>query len=210
MSRVFMINPGRMACALYLALMLYWLRVQGVQFLSWKWSAIFCTCILSLLLISPTCQQGLANLMQDSHLYKTGDSATSLGFRVQFHHFAYTLFSQHWLIGNGAGSYAYWFKQLNPVPAWQSSPNTHSQYWLITAETGLIGFALWINWFAALWRHASRCGTYGQHCNALLLIIALNSLTDNVLDVSVGYLFLAITALAYADTSSLDSYQGCQ
>ncbi len=196
--QVMVLNPGKMACVLYLTLMLYWLFAHAVEHLTWKTIMLIGGSLLGLLLVSPIFRQGVLTLLQDSLSFQHGNRATSLGFRVQFHEFAWKLFKQHWLIGNGAGAYAYWFKQLQPVPEWLAAPNTHSQYWLIAAESGLIGLMLWINWFVLLWREASRRGAYGQYFSALLIILLLNSCTDNVMDVSIGYLFLAFAALAFS------------
>jgi O-antigen ligase len=196
--QILVINPGKMACGLYLVLMIRMMWIYRKN--AWLWPIIACGGVS--LLFSPVFQQGVLSLLHDGHLFQHGERATSLGFRVQFHQFAWTLVKAHPFLGNGPGAYAYWFKQLNPVPAWLAAPNTHSQYWLIATETGLMGMLLWANALIALWRQASVCAEYGELFKALLLIIALNSLTDNVIDVSVGYLFLAFAALAFAQNKT--------
>ena len=61
--QVLVINPGKMAYVLYLALMLYWACVQYTQHLPWKRLLLFCAGLSGLLLLSPTGRHGFSCLL---------------------------------------------------------------------------------------------------------------------------------------------------
>jgi hypothetical protein len=194
------VNTGRLAYLLYTVLMMYsiWfqtpkkIRMGAVMF------GFGLACVV--ISISPSCQMGFKNLLQDIQQFQLGNKATSLGFRVQFHHFAYQLFQKHYLVGNGPGSYVYWFKELNPVPQWTLPPNSHSQYWLILSEEGLIGLFLWLSFMFSTATYAFSKSWYGKQFCALMLILTINSFTDNIFFAAPGYLFLALSAIGLQST----------
>ncbi len=68
-----------------------------------------------------------------------------MGFRIQFHDYARSLFVKNPLLGVGTGGFKYNFIKDNPIPAWGPLLNEpHSQYWMTLSEQGLMGMLfLW-------------------------------------------------------------------
>jgi hypothetical protein len=197
--QILFINPGKAAYGVYLLLITYsiWHKT------TWKLKTlglIFALIgALILIKISPGVQLTLKSLSRDIQEFKSGNLDTSFGFRIQFHHFAYTLFKNHWLVGNGIGGYDYWFKMLNPVPAWPHQANTHSQYWFFASDLGLIGLILWLSFFISLVKKAKQLGWHGHIFNGYMMALALNCFTDNMLFASPINLLFILWAIAYPE-----------
>ena len=199
--QVMCINPGRAAYGVYAILISYalWTKTQGRV----RWIMMSLLVLGSILLgiLSPAIHQGYQGLLNDWHMFQSGQLDTSLGFRLQFHHFAYTLFQKHWLIGGGLGSFDYWFKHLTPVPGWPYSPNTHSQYWFFASDLGVIGLLLWGTFFVTLGCYVRSASWLGLVFIGLLLGLAFNFLTDNMLFASPASLIIGLWGIVLAKPS---------
>ena len=151
---------------------------------------------------SPIMQESVHRVYQDWDEMHHGDANTSLGYRVQFQKFAYSLFKQHPFIGNGAGSLTYYFDERNPVPAWgRQLREPHNQYWMIGAEYGLLGFILYLGWLMSLGLASWRLSIMRPFAFALLIPFVLGSMTDSLLFYSgCGYFFLTLMALCLSET----------
>jgi O-antigen ligase len=203
--QVLFINTGKAAYGIYLILMAYclWPKTQWKH----KFFLILGGCLSFILLtkISHSIQNNIISLMHEFEAFKQHQFDTSLGFRIQFHHFAYTLFKQHWLTGGGLGAYDHWFDKLHPVPAWPYKPNTHSQYWFFASDLGLIGLSLWLIFFGILAK-TTRLNDqgYGRIFNGFLLILTINFFTDNMLFASPVHLLIGLWAIAQPINSNTD------
>lgn len=191
-------NTGKMAYVLYFVLMVHAMLHMGGKRVRWTLFAGMSLILMAMLFLSPTFHQNVHSLKDNVQQFHQGDKATTLGFRVQFHHFAYVLFKKHWFVGGGAGSYVHWFKMLNPVPEWTLPPNSHSQYWLIATEHGIVGLVLWAIFLIYLALVSMHVPLYGQIWRGFMLAVLINSFTDNVLNYCIGYLFLGLTAMMLA------------
>jgi len=150
------VNGGRMGYVVYLLSMCLLI----FQLFSWRkaFVAIFMVAAISLLIYSQSSfmKERIALLKTQYVAYQHNDGDNSVGFRFKFHHYAYGLFSQHPLVGNGTASFPYCFHRDNPVPGWgHSLKEPHSQYWLMASEFGLIGLVAFLIWLFTLFRH--RC-----------------------------------------------------
>lgn len=195
--QVLILNTGKMAYFLYAALIFFscWQRSAKKYHFYLILLALASSAVM--LVVSPTIHQMSLNLYHEILAFVQGNKATSFGFRVQFHAFAFTIFKQHWFIGAGPGAYTHLFKLINPVPAWPYAPNVHSQYWLILSEQGLIGFTLW-GWFILkLTKMPMVNAFYQQLWHGLMLILLLNSFTDVIFFACPGYLMMAIAAIGF-------------
>lgn len=75
-------------------------------------------------------------------------------------------FSHHWLLGVGPGNFGFYFSQDMPPFGWWLTeiinlmhrfsflPNAKNFWVRLLAETGLVGFAIFISWFVSLLRSA--------------------------------------------------------
>lgn len=189
------INTGKMSYLLYLVILGFslWPRCKNSYRLGF---VIVLPClILMIYQLSHTLQHGVEHLLQDWQQFQKGQADTSLGFRIQFHRFAYLQFSKHWLIGGGLGSYDHWFKVLNPVPAWTYEPNTHSQFWFFLSDTGCVGLMLWLGFFMSLTLQARKLGWYGHIFMGFLIIFTINCFSDNLLFASPTSLLIGLWGL---------------
>lgn len=187
---ILMINTGRAAYVLYAALWFY-LIWQKTNF-QFRIPALLITAgaLILLFKFSPPLQQRIGFLMDDIQNFQIGIQSTSLGFRWQFYQFSYQLFQKQPWIGHGLGSYGYYFLKLRPVVDWEGPPNTHNQYILISVEQGLIGLGLFITVFYQWWKKMTITGRF------FILLLAMNSLSDVILNACPGQLFLGIAAIS--------------
>jgi O-antigen ligase len=186
---VLVINPGRAPYILYPLLIIPYVWFKFSNQLRWIVSLIGLALIIIIFQMSSTFQSRLSETLNDIQTLHQGQKSTSIGFRMQFYQFSNFLFQKHIWIGNGPGSYFYFFKLLNPVPAWQGPPNPHSQYWLILVEEGIIGLALWGYAFFQFFKHMNALG------RAYLLLLLINCFSDVIFYSCPGQLFLGIAAL---------------
>lgn len=200
---LFFINSGRTGYAMYFLLA----NLFTLQFYSWKRMIIgfFMTTIFfgAVYFTSNAMQQSVQSTSNELTAYEANHKDTSIGFRLQFHDFAKALFARHPLIGNGTGSFTYYFDVLNPVPAWGKGHvllEPHSQYWLVASEFGLVGLGILFLFFLALLRALwSREGLKPVGLG-LLIPFLLGNLSDSLLFYSgSGYLFLLFMAIVLAD-----------
>lgn len=196
--QVLFINTGRAAYGIYFIFMLYslWPKTE------WKTRAFILItsllCLVFIIKMSHSVQNNILAIMHELDAFKHHNFDTSLGFRMQFHHFAYTLWKQHWLLGGGLGSYDHEFIALNPVPAWPYQPNTHSQYWFFACDFGLIGLGLWVGFLISLAKKAKSFQSwYGHVFNGFLLAYSINLFSDNMMFASPVYLLMGLWAIAY-------------
>ncbi len=204
--QIFILNTGKMAYVEYFILTLFaiWPHTSNRLKILSLLAIIGLSFIL--LICSPNVYQNVQSTLHDLQIYQQGQKATSLGFRAQFFSFAFQLFQKHWLIGNGPGSYYYWFQQLNPVPEWPFAPNAHNQYLFILAEEGIMGLGLWIIFFYNLWPDCHFKLFFNRIFSGFLLLIIISGLTDTVLNVSCpSYLLIAMAAIALSPNQKSSS-----
>ena len=144
-------------------------------------------------------------VLQDIHNYQLGQKNSSVGFRLQFHHYARQLFLSKPFIGYGTGSFTPQYFNDNPIPEWnQPMPDPHSQYWLTASELGLLGllsFFLILGWLSKLSFELQEMQPILQ---AILLPFCVVNYSDGLLTTSgIGYLFIAFTGLCLGELIEL-------
>lgn len=193
---ILMINPGRAAYMLYASLWvgMIWHKTPSKYQLR---ALVLCgLSFMALFQLSPMLKERLHEVFSDIQNIQQGIQSTSLGFRWQFYQFSYQLFQKHIWIGNGLGSYGYYFQMLNPVADWQGPPNPHNQYALIAVEQGLIGLGLTFNLFYQWWKKMSITGQF------FIVLLAINGLSDVILNACPGQLFLGIAAMSLMNVAA--------
>lgn len=92
--------------------------------------------------LSPRMQVTTQTLFNDIKSLQHHQENNSLGFRIQFHQYAESLFKEHPFIGIGTGDFLTVFHWNNLYQHGEKLNEPHGQYWLTLAEQGLIGITL--------------------------------------------------------------------
>lgn len=116
--QILFLNTGKTGYLIYTLLM----TMLMLQRMSLKKAIVgvmlfFCTIILAYTL-SPRMQLTTHALLNDVKSLQQHQENNSLGFRIQFHQYAESLFKEHPLIGIGTGGFPYRFSLEQPIPAW--------------------------------------------------------------------------------------------
>lgn len=198
---VLFVNGGRTGYLIYFVV----ISILVLQLCSWK---IAC---LSLILIpfgltavyfySPVMNQRLNAIWQEAQTYQQEKKDTDLGYRLQFHQYAYSLFKQSPLLGNGTGSFTYYYEQEKPVPSWSwKLIEPHSQYWLVASEFGLLGLFFLFVFFWQLIGASFQLDQTKAIAFALLIPFFIGNLSDSLLFYSgPGYFFILLIALCMGE-----------
>jgi O-antigen ligase len=199
--QVLFINTGRTGYIIYFILM----ALLVLQKISFKKAitgiCLLCGLMLSSYYVSPTMQDRVNDLLHDIKLNQHATENSSLGYRIQFHQYAKSLFEMHPVIGIGTGGFKYRFSQDNPVPAWgKELTDPHSQYWLTLSEQGIIGllfllFFLWSLFITSFQLTETRPILLG-----ILAAFSLSALADTILCYSaVGFILVVMSALSLGE-----------
>ncbi|MGL5743112.1 MAG: O-antigen ligase family protein [Legionella sp.] len=149
---------------------------------------------------SPVLQKGTEALISDIKLLQHNQANTSLGYRIQFHRYARSLFDEHPIIGIGTGGFPYRFTQDRPVPLWEKLNEPHSQYWLVLAEQGLIGMLLFLFFLGTLFVTAFKLKETKPFLLGLLTVFCILSVSDTIFCYStIGYLLIIFSALCFGE-----------
>lgn len=200
---VLFVNGGRMGYIVYF-LSLFLLIVQ---LFPWRRAvvalAIVCSAAVLIYSQSLFMQERVQLLKTQYEGYQHHEADNSVGFRLQFHHYAHSLFNRHPFFGNGTASFLYYFKAENPVPGWgHGLLEPHSQYWLMASEFGLLGVLTLLALFFSLLKACWPLVNTRPLALALLLSFILGNLSDSLLFYSgSGYFFILLMAFCLGDDS---------
>ncbi len=200
---VLFVNNGRTGYVVYLLLLV----LLMLQLFSWRqaWVGILlgCTLVVVTFYYSPVMHDAVNHAVSDYHLYKNNEKDTAIGYRLQFHDYAYNLFKRHPWVGNGAASFSHIYHEENPIPTRGTKlMEPHSQYWLVASEFGLLGcFALAL-FLASLFVSSWRLTSLRPVALAVLLPFLAGNLSDSLLYYSgTGYFFILFMALCFGSES---------
>lgn len=200
-GQVLFLNTGRTGYVIYALLMSYLI----LQKTSLK-KAIFGIVLLSGVLVStylfsPVMHERVDLFISDLKLLQQNEENTSVGFRVQFHNYARSLFEQHPIVGIGTGSFKYRFSQEQPIPTWGPElHDPHSQYWLTMTEQGLIGVSLLLLFLATLFITALQLKETKPILLGMLMAFAFGCFSDTIFCYSpAGSLLIIFSALSFGE-----------
>lgn len=198
---VFFINNGRTGYVIYFMLMV----LLMLQTFSWRQAVLGIVLGCSLLGISyyqsPVMQEAIQKAVNDCQMYKENKKDTNIGYRLQFHDYAYLLFKRSPWFGNGTASFADTFHKENPIPSrGDRLLEPHSQYWLVASEFGLLGCFALVGFFASLLIASFQLKTLKPLALAILLPFIVGNLSDSLLFYSgTGYFFILFMALCLGE-----------
>ena len=198
---VFFINNGRTGYVIYFMLMV----LLMLQTFSWRQAVLGIVLGCSLLGISyyqsPVMQEAIQKAVNDYQMYQENKKDTNIGYRLQFHDYAYLLFKRSPWFGNGTASFADTFHKENPIPSrGDRLLEPHSQYWLMASEFGVLGCFALICFFASLLIASFQLKTLKPLALAILLPFIVGNLSDSLLFYSgTGYFFILFMALCLGE-----------
>ncbi|KTD82809.1 O-antigen ligase family protein [Legionella waltersii] len=199
--QVLFINTGRTGYLVYIVLMVL-LLVQTLSIKKAVLGLLVFTGTMSLVYqFSPVMQIRTFELLKDIQQLQHNNKNTSLGYRIQFHHYAKQLMMKNPWIGIGTGGFKYSFAKDDPVPSWgKELTDPHSQYWMILAEQGIIGLFLFIMFLASLFVTAFRVSESRPILLGVLIAFCIGSISDTILCYSTaGYLLIVLSALCFGE-----------
>ncbi|HDS3859002.1 TPA: O-antigen ligase family protein [Legionella pneumophila] len=199
--QVLFINTGRTGYLVYFILMLL-LLIQKLNFKQALAGIVLFSGIIAFAYHhSPVMQTRIYDLIQDIKLLKQHNKNTSIGYRMQFHHYAKQLMLKHPFIGIGTGGFKYSYSQDVPVPSWgKELTDPHSQYWMTLAEQGLIGLVLLIIFLASLFITSFQLTSSRPILLGVLFSFCIGSISDTILCYSTaGYLLVVMSALCFGE-----------
>jgi len=197
---VLFVNTARTGYILYMVLML----VLFMQMLSLKQASILALLFGGLIVIcfqsSTVMHDGFYTIIDNLQQYGQAKD-TSVGYRIQFHLYATSLFSKHPFIGNGTGAFTWYYLMDNPLSTWQVRYfDPHSQYWLFAVEQGLVGLLLLGAFLGNLFRLACKVTQTGPLLIAFLATFILGCFSDSLLFSSPrGWLLVVMAAMCLGE-----------
>lgn len=195
------INGGRMGYIAYFLLM----SLLILEICSWRLAMagfiMICATFFMIYNQSQFMKDRLSLAVTEVKHYQQNDKDTPVGYRLQFYQFAYQLFNKHPLVGNGTGSFTYYFRTLNPVPSWLNRLlEPHNQYFFVATEFGLVGVLILLAFFFSLIKASWRLDKMRPIAFAMLACFLLGNLTDSLLLYSgSGYFFILFMALCLGE-----------
>ncbi len=201
--QVLFLNTGRTGYLVYgLLFLLFFLQHISLKSVRYALlSFVFSFMVLFQYMPSDTLLNRVHKVFQDISAYQSGQKDTSVGFRIQFHHYAKQLFLSKPLIGYGTGSFTPQYFNDNPIPSWdQPLPDPHSQYWSTASELGLLGITalfLILFWLSKMSFELHEMRSILQ---AVLLPFCIINFSDGLLvNTGIGYLFITFTGLCLGE-----------
>lgn len=198
---VLFVNNGRTGYVIYLLLM----ALLMLQWFSWRQALVGIVLGCSLFTLSyyqsPVMHSAIKSAVNDCKQYEKNDKDTSIGFRLQFHDYAYNLFKRHPWFGNGTASFTHLYTAEDPIPArGQHLLEPHSQYWLVASEYGVLGCLALAFFFGSLLISSLRLKQLRPLAFAVLLPFIVGNLSDSLLFYSgTGYFFILFMALCLGE-----------
>ncbi len=199
--QVLFINTGRTGYIVYFILMAFLILQKLTIKKALIGVLVFSSSIAIVYHESPTMYARVHDLLTDLNELKQNNQNTSLGYRIQFHNYARSLWETHPIIGIGTGGFKYSFTLDNPVPSWGSElTDPHSQYWMTLAEQGLIGLALLLLFLGSLLITSFHVTETRPIILGILISFSIGCFSDTILCYStVGYLLVVMGALCFGE-----------
>ena len=131
----------------------------------------------------------------------SGESTTSIGIRLDFYYHSLKIIEKHPLVGVGTGGFEAAYARANKDNNQGPVRNPSNEYFLVTAQQGLVGLALLIALFVTQWRSAPKLGDRGATLVARGLVLAMASgclFNSFLLDHTEGLAFAWMSALLFS------------
>lgn len=200
--QVLFVNTGRTGYIVYFILLALLLSLSFSSKRQFILLVMFAVLLAGIVIKTPSVlSTGLNQVVQDFHLYKHSDKNTSVGYRLQFHEYAKSLFLSRPMLGYGTGGFKEKYHMDNPIPVRGNKLNDpHSQYWLIASEFGVLGLAVLAVFFLALLILSFQLVDMKPVLLGLLIPFFFANITDSFLiNTGIGYLFVVFCAMCLGE-----------
>lgn len=199
--QVLFINTGRTGYIIYFILMSF-LFIQKLTLKQAIAGILVFSALFALVYTeSSTMQRRTHDLISDIHALHHHNPNTSLGYRMQFHDYARSLWLKYPLAGIGTGGFKYTFAQDNPIPSWgKVLTDPHSQYWMTLSEHGIIGLVLLFAFLGSLFISSFKLTETRPILLGILISFCIGSVSDSILCYSTaGYLLVVMGAICFGE-----------
>lgn len=199
--QVLFINTGRTGYVIYAVLMIL-LLLQQLSFKKAILGVLLFSGLMGIVYYeSMTMQSGVNSLLNDIKSMQANNGNTSLGYRVQFHTYARSLFLTHPLVGIGTGGFKYQFSLDNPVPSWGTElTDPHSQYWMMLSEQGGIGLILLLTFLGSLFISSFQQTETRPILLGILAAFSIGCISDTLLCYSTaGFVLMLMSAVSFGE-----------
>lgn len=200
--QVLFVNTGRTGYIVYFILLMLFIGMSFSSKRQLMALLIFSTVLGGIIINVPSVlSNGIHQALNDLNNYKEHDKNTSVGYRLQFHQYAKSLFLSSPIIGYGTGGFKAQFKKDNPIPARGDHLNDpHSQYWFVASELGLIGIAGLCYFLMTLLLMSFHLNEMKAILLGLLMTFFFANITDSFLtNTGIGYMFVMFCALCFGE-----------
>lgn len=176
-----------------------------IQFFNWKQICLgviaLCVVLIGVYYSSSALKTGLNDAVNNVYRFRHHDKNTSVGYRLQFHQYAYDIFKRHPIFGNGTAGLVSDYYQTNPFPNFKTKLfHPHSEYWLILADYGLVGLVLYLWFLTAFFLKRLTLRTLRPVANGIFLIICVAGLSSSTFfNAGGGLFYIAMLALCLSD-----------
>ncbi len=139
--------------------------------------------VMLLLLMSPTVQHRIDQMMEDFSQYSEGNKDTSIGRRFQMWEISSELFIKHPFTGTGSSGFKTMWENNLPTPEMDPYNNPHNTFFFLIAAFGIPGiiFILWL--FIVLLKSGwqDKSGIVGFSILSFTFILFIGSLTNTMI-----------------------------
>lgn len=199
--QTFFINPGRTGYIIYGILATLFIVQKFPLKKAFIGLVLFTVAIGLTFILSPVMKEGTRALMNDIKLLKHHQADTSLGFRIQFHQYAQSLFEKHPILGVGTGGFQYNFVKDQPIPSWGHKLNEpHSQYWLTLSELGLVGMCFFLLFIGSLFITTFQLEEMKPFLLGFLVSFCVLCFSDTIFCYStIGHLLIIFSSMCFGE-----------
>lgn len=172
------------------------IRVKSILFSI----SLLITLIVSANVYSPKFQSRVAAIKTNILQYQAGDTATSLGCRLEFIKNSLVLIQAHPIIGYGTGSFKSVYKNFAETHQQQVSDNPHNEYLRLVFQLGFMGCLFLAYWLLVALKERHKLPQFEKNCaEGMLLAMGIGCLANSwITDFTSGYLFVYWMAFAFS------------
>jgi O-antigen ligase len=139
------------------------------------------------------------NLVESVQNYQPGETSNSATLRLEFLNNSLTLIAEKPVVGHGAGSFSYKYKELAERQGLKPTTNPHSDYLMIGVQWGLMGVGVFIVLLFMMWKTSHYLDRDDKlMAQGLVVTIAVGCLVNSFwLDHTEGHVFAYLIGVFY-------------
>lgn len=135
---MFYLVQGRAGQALFIGML-----IATFMFWSWKRGVIVLLvigmCLPIVMYTSPALQNGIKHMFIDVHSYDSGNSDTSIGYRLEYHKYSKEIIAKRPIVGYGTGSFQEVYHKYTGFTGDRDPRHPHNDFYWLWIELGIMG-----------------------------------------------------------------------